>query len=956
MRNLLLVFIIAIFCTNINAQTPESFNYQSIMRSANGDVLVNKNVTMRFSIGSDEQFDSFEYQETQQVITSNQGLVSIAIGEGEPIMGDFMSVNWNEGNNFIQVELKLDESSDFMVLGISQLRSVPYALHAKTVDNTDDADADPENELQDISIDGTELSITSGSTIDLLAIQDGTEDADADPENELQDISIEGTELSITNGSTINLSAIQDGTEDADADPENEIQDLELNDNILTITNKTNPTEINLTAYTGTNTDEQAIDLTDNVLSISGNSSTADLTGYLDNTDEQELDIVDDYLVISGGNGIDITDFHDGYEPNTDEQLLKFSDNYIFITNGNAVDLTSLYEDEDADPSNEIQTLSYSDDSLALSNGNKIPLRTDTSLWMLNNNNIFFNTGKVGIGSTSPQGKFEVKGGALDNDVLFGVINSYGDTVFAVYQSGVRINVDDSPSSKATGNRGGFAVGGFSSGKSGISQDFLSVSQDSVRIYVSDDNPLTKGNRGGFAVGGFSSGKGIYTDEYFRVLRDSVRIYVDPAPSKATGNRGGFAVGGFSSGKGAPTINYMHMTPENSLIGQNAGSKITTGYDNIFLGNNSGFSNTAANSNIFIGNSAGYHIQDVDATDNIFIGNKAGYLLDNFDTYCNIFVGNESGYNSQAGGNLFMGWRSGYDNVSGEGNMYIGNNAGENLDFGQYNVFLGHYAGYGPATGDPSGRENVLVGCNTGFHDTDEYNVIIGTYAAFSPEAANKKCVYVGNNAGEGNGGSNNVFIGYQAGSISSPEPTMDNRLLISSGSTIIEGDFSTGGLNLGICSSALLSGTIQVEGDLLPDDDTEGSIGTSTKRWNTAYFSDDINTGAKSIRNTKNSKLTYGINEIMKMNPVMFNYSIKNKMVNRLSLDGENLLNIIPEVVSKQKDGYSIKYSSLIPVLISGMQEMQTEINDLKKENKELRDYILRINRLEEQLKKLSN
>ncbi|RLD56060.1 MAG: hypothetical protein DRJ01_15780, partial [Bacteroidetes bacterium] len=113
---------------------------------------------------------------------------------------------------------------------------------------------------------------------------------------------------------------------------------------------------------------------------------------------------------------------------------------------------------------------------------------------------------------------------------LFAVVNQSGDTVFAVYPSGVRINVDNSLG-KISGSKGGFAVGGFSS-------------------------KLTDGQ------------------DYLRVTNDSVRIYVDDNPSKISGSKGGFAVGGFSSKK-MNTGNYFHITPENTFIGYEAGINVT---------------------------------------------------------------------------------------------------------------------------------------------------------------------------------------------------------------------------------------------------------------------------------------------------------------------------------------------------------------------------------------------
>ena len=60
--------------------------------------------------------------------------------------------------------------------------------------------------------------------VDLSVLQDGVEDSDSDPMNELQDISLSGTDLSITGGGMVDLSVLQDGVEDSDSDPMNELQ------------------------------------------------------------------------------------------------------------------------------------------------------------------------------------------------------------------------------------------------------------------------------------------------------------------------------------------------------------------------------------------------------------------------------------------------------------------------------------------------------------------------------------------------------------------------------------------------------------------------------------------------------------------------------------------------------------------------------------------------------------
>jgi uncharacterized protein (TIGR02145 family) len=174
-------------------------------------------------------------------------------------------------------------------------------------------------------------------------------------------------------------------------------------------------------------------------------------------------------------------------------------------------------------------------------------------------------------------------------EALFEVKNKSGQTVFAVYNEGVRIYVDNGDAKGAKGGfaiggfgtkagsqdyfivnpdsirmyvadvpskgaKGGFAIGGFGSAK-GLPQNLLVVNSDSIRAYI--DTNTGKGSKGGFAIGGFDNAKGP-GDEYLRVTRDSTRVYINNSPSKAS--KGGFAIGGFGSAKGIQS-DYLLINP-----------------------------------------------------------------------------------------------------------------------------------------------------------------------------------------------------------------------------------------------------------------------------------------------------------------------------------------------------------------------------------------------------------
>jgi hypothetical protein len=148
----------------LNAQTPAAFSYQAVVRDASGIVQVNQTVSFRITILEGSISGTAVYQETHAVTTNEFGLVTLAIGKGLNISGNIASIDWGGNTWFLSVELDPTGGSSFLPMGTTQLLSVPYAFHAKTVeyDKVDDADADPVNEIQELQLSGTLLSLSKG--------------------------------------------------------------------------------------------------------------------------------------------------------------------------------------------------------------------------------------------------------------------------------------------------------------------------------------------------------------------------------------------------------------------------------------------------------------------------------------------------------------------------------------------------------------------------------------------------------------------------------------------------------------------------------------------------------------------------------------------------------------------------------------------------------------------------
>jgi len=113
---------------------PEGFNYQSAVRNANGDPLVNQTVTLLFTIRSGAPNGPVAYTEKQTATTNQFGLVNLVVGQGTVLQGTFATINWGGGAKYLNVSIETSPNV-FDELGSSQLMSVPFALYSKFAAN-----------------------------------------------------------------------------------------------------------------------------------------------------------------------------------------------------------------------------------------------------------------------------------------------------------------------------------------------------------------------------------------------------------------------------------------------------------------------------------------------------------------------------------------------------------------------------------------------------------------------------------------------------------------------------------------------------------------------------------------------------------------------------------------------------------------------------------------------------
>ena len=130
--SLLSVILLAVAGINAQSPAPGILNYQGVARNSVGNVLVNKNITLRLTIRDGSAAGPAVYSETRPVTTNPFGLFNVQLGSSGAtvVSGSIAGVPWGVGLKYIQVEIDPNGGSSFINIGTAQLASVPYSLYS----------------------------------------------------------------------------------------------------------------------------------------------------------------------------------------------------------------------------------------------------------------------------------------------------------------------------------------------------------------------------------------------------------------------------------------------------------------------------------------------------------------------------------------------------------------------------------------------------------------------------------------------------------------------------------------------------------------------------------------------------------------------------------------------------------------------------------------------------------
>jgi hypothetical protein len=361
-------------------------------------------------------------------------------------------------------------------------------------------------------------------------------------------------------------------------------------------------------------------------------------------------------------------------------------------------------------------------------------------------------------------------------------------------------------------------------------------------------------------------------------------------------------------------------------IGYNALRQNSTGSNNIAVGYSSLRDNTIGVNNVGIGYGSLYN--SVDGSNNVTLGYNT--LFTSTSSSSNVAIGSNAMYNTTSGGaNAALGMNTLYNNTTGSNNTALGPRALFGNTTGNHNVGIG----YESLDNNTTGSTNIGIGYQTGYSNiTGTRNIFIGRQAGYSETGSNK--LYIESTTADDD---NALIYG-----------EFDNNILRTNG--ILEMGQVGNGLYLEIENMG--ASNMGIDGDIVPyaGSATGFDLGnnTATEHWDQVVANGFV---TYSDRNTKNEiqPLSYGLNEVLKLNPVTYRYksfiSPNNRI--RMGLIAQEVENIIPEVVITEDvdldengnkivskgDYKAMNYTELIPVLIKSIQEQNNRIDQLERE-----------------------
>ena len=123
--SVLIIHSSVLLFNSASAQAPSGFTYQSVLRDANNDLIINTTVGTQISILQTTAGGTAVYVETHAENTNANGLLTLQVGAGSVQSGTFANIDWSSGPYFVKAETDPAGGATYTITG-TQLGESDY--------------------------------------------------------------------------------------------------------------------------------------------------------------------------------------------------------------------------------------------------------------------------------------------------------------------------------------------------------------------------------------------------------------------------------------------------------------------------------------------------------------------------------------------------------------------------------------------------------------------------------------------------------------------------------------------------------------------------------------------------------------------------------------------------------------------------------------------------------------
>ena len=146
---ILLIAINKVSYTQV-ASVPQGILFQAVARDANNNAASNRNIYVQIAIKRATTNGTTDYAESFKVVSSQEGIFSIVIGQGTRISGvsSLTSLEWTKYTYFVNLKIAIEPTlpdpswtaaNNYVDIGTSQLWTVPYSFTSNNAIFSDSA-------------------------------------------------------------------------------------------------------------------------------------------------------------------------------------------------------------------------------------------------------------------------------------------------------------------------------------------------------------------------------------------------------------------------------------------------------------------------------------------------------------------------------------------------------------------------------------------------------------------------------------------------------------------------------------------------------------------------------------------------------------------------------------------------------------------------------------------------